>query len=161
MPTEFATILKIFLRRQLQKNILTYVENRLYPDHDQFRIEKWLKYSLIRISVPWQSISKWWFITSDGCTNPLRWLCNGSWWAIGLLISVIAILFDGLALLLHPSTVTLDQFRSKTIIFSPYLVFALNWFAEFRVSLPLKNDLFVCLSKGTGESGRSTKLFFT
>lgn len=48
-------------------------------------------YLLIRISVPWQSISKWWFITNDGCTKPLRWLCNGSWWAIGLLISVIAI----------------------------------------------------------------------
>lgn len=49
------------------------------------------QYSLIRISVPWQSISKWWFITNDGWIKPLRWLCNGNWCAIGLLISVIAI----------------------------------------------------------------------
>lgn len=46
---------------------------------------------LIRMSLPWQSISKWWFMTSDGWTKPPRWLCNGSWCAIGLLISVIAI----------------------------------------------------------------------
>lgn len=32
----------------------------------------------------WQSISKWWwFITSDGWTNPPRWLCSGSWCAMG------------------------------------------------------------------------------
>lgn len=87
---------------------------------------KLLKYSLIRMSVPWQSISKWWFITSDGCTRPLRWLCNGSWWAIGLVISVMAILFNGSALLLHPNTVTLDQFRSTATNVSPEFF---RWFS--------------------------------
>lgn len=46
---------------------------------------------LMRMSFPWHSISKWWFMTSDGCTKPPRWLCNGSWCASGPLMSVMAI----------------------------------------------------------------------
>lgn len=48
---------------------------------------------LMRMSFPWHSISKWWFMTSDGWTKPPRWLCNGSWCANGPLMSVIAIFF--------------------------------------------------------------------
>lgn len=48
-------------------------------------------HSLILISWPWQSKSRWWFITSEGCTNPPRWLWSGSWWAKGPPISAITI----------------------------------------------------------------------
>lgn len=46
--------------------------------------------SLMLISWPWQSKSRWWFITSEGCTNP-RWPCKGSWCAKGPPISAITI----------------------------------------------------------------------
>lgn len=46
---------------------------------------------LILISLPWQSISKWWFITNDGCIKPPRWLCNGIWCASGPLMSAMTI----------------------------------------------------------------------
>lgn len=40
--------------------------------------------TLMSSPVWWQSMSRWWwFMTSDGCTSPPRWLCSGSWWAIG------------------------------------------------------------------------------
>lgn len=79
------------------------------------------------MSFPWQSISKWWFMTSDGCTKPPRWLCNGSWCAIGLLISVIAI--DGSL----QNSIFWQKF-SKILQFHPKLLFTPFFFVVINTA---------------------------
>lgn len=89
----------------------------------------------------WQSMSRWWwFMTSDGWTSPPRWLCSGSWCAIGPWPPCIsAITMDGFWFLC--SFLSLFCHRKN-----PFEVFALNFLSCCRIWFLRAEGTFICKS---------------
>lgn len=88
--------------------------------------------TFISSPVWWQS--RWWFMTNDGWTSPPRWLCSGSWCAIGPWPPCI-------------SAITMDGFwfvSNSSLILCSCKKILLRFFALISLSCYGFNLIFIC-----------------
>ena len=127
------------MRKNLVNLVCLWVKERKFPPgnfHTKHFFCLWRLNLLIFVTfmsspVWWQS--RWWFMTNDGWTSPPRWLCSGSWCAIGPWPPCI-------------SAITMDGFwfSNSSLILCSCRKILLRFFALISLSCYGFNLIFIC-----------------